>query len=161
MEPEAPVKSPVEPPDGMYSARLDDKGRLKLPSDFAHYLQSLGEKRFFVTSLDRKLGHIYPSSVWRLNKQLLAGHTDDPDAAENLLFTANELGGTAEMDTQNRILLPLELRQELGIENSPVRLYLVGDRIDIYSEAMVLERRQASKASSKDDLKKMRAAGLK
>jgi len=43
----------------MYPARVDDKGRLKLPVGFQQYFAGLQEKKLFVTSLDRRIGQIY------------------------------------------------------------------------------------------------------
>jgi hypothetical protein len=53
----------------MYPARVDDKGRLKLPVGFQQYFAGLAEKKLFVTSLDRKTGCIYPIEKWRENKR--------------------------------------------------------------------------------------------
>ena len=41
---------PLEPPRGIYPARLDDKGRLKLPVQFQQYLAAFPEKKLFVAS---------------------------------------------------------------------------------------------------------------
>jgi MraZ protein len=57
----------IEPPLGMYPARVDEKGRLKLPADFQQYFADLGERKFFITSLVRRIAQIYPISVWRQN----------------------------------------------------------------------------------------------
>ena len=42
---------PLEPPMGRYSARLDEKGRVKLPEPFQQYFAQLGGP-VFVTSQD-------------------------------------------------------------------------------------------------------------
>src|SRR5438445_469324 len=55
----------------MYPGKLDDKGRLKLPAVFLEYFGELGEKKLFVTSINRRTAQIYPTSVWRKNKKLL------------------------------------------------------------------------------------------
>ena len=55
----------LEPPDGMYPARMDDRGRVKLPAAFQEYLNSLDDKKLFVTSLDRRIAQIYPIRAWR------------------------------------------------------------------------------------------------
>ena len=58
-----------EPPDGMYPARMDDRGRVKLPAAFKEYLDSLDDKKLFVTSLDRRIARIYPIQLWRETKK--------------------------------------------------------------------------------------------
>ena len=51
----------VEYPRGIYPAKVDDKGRLKLPADFHRYLTEIGATKVFVTSFDERVGRIYPS----------------------------------------------------------------------------------------------------
>src|SRR5579864_2322156 len=106
---------PVEPPRGMYDCRLDDKGRLKLPAQFQHFINSLTEKSLFVTSLDRRIAQIYPIAVWRENEKFFETYKDDPRLARGVAFNAADLGSEVEMDAQGRVLFSPELRRELGI----------------------------------------------
>src|SRR5215472_18876590 len=91
---------PIEPPRGMYDCRLDDKGRLKLPAQFQHFINSLAEKALFVTSLDRRIAQIYPIAVWRENEKFFEAYRDDPRIARNVAFNAADLGAESEMDAQ-------------------------------------------------------------
>ncbi len=65
--------APVEPPNGRYNGKLDEKGRLKLPACFQEYLATIPEKGLFVTSIDRSTAQIYPIAAWRANLKLLRG----------------------------------------------------------------------------------------
>ncbi len=159
-EPEAQVTLPVEPPNGMYPARVDEKGRLKLPVAFQQFFAGLPEKKLFVTSLDRQIGHIYPAPVWRVNKKLFESYRDNTKAARRTAFNANDLGGDSEMDAQGRILLPTDLRRELKIENQSVRICAYKGRVEIYSEAVYEARKQEASESPVDDLELMESAGL-
>ena len=154
--------SSVEPPRGMYTAKLDDKGRLKLAADFMPWFEALTEKRLFVTSLDRRIAQIYPMAIWRENESFFQTYRDDPSLARNLAFNAADLGGEAEMDSQGRILFPQELRKELGIESqSVVRIYAYKKRIEVLSEKLYQERRQeALNQVTFDGVAKAEAAGL-
>lgn len=155
---EIPEQLPtVELPEGMYPARLDDKGRLKLPVRFQQYFASLLEKRLFVTSVDRATALVYPMQRWRELKAALDGPEVDPQAACNVAFTAAELGSEAEMDGQGRILFSPELRRELGIENHPVRLWAHGGHVSVLSEKTFEEQRQETKKAPREDLAKVRA----
>ena len=80
----------------MYPARLDEKGRLKLPERFQRYLGDLPEKKLFVTSLDRHMATVYPIAIWRDNENLFASHRENPKVVKNVWFTAQELGSEAE-----------------------------------------------------------------
>jgi len=92
----------VEPPRGMYSSRLDDKGRAKMPVTFQQFFAALREKKLFVTSLDRRVAQIYPMAVWRQNERFFDNYRDDPRLARNVAFNAADLGAEAEMDAQGR-----------------------------------------------------------
>jgi len=144
----------------MYPGRVDDKGRLKVPVGFQEYFSALPEKKLFVTSLDRRIGQIYPIAVWRENKKFLYDYRQNPKAAGRIAFNAQDLGADSEMDGQGRILLPPEMRRELGIENQSVRLFAYKGRIEILSEAIYAERKQESAASAGTDLETLEGAGL-
>ena len=150
----------VEPPRGMYPARLDDKGRLKLPVGFQRFYQVLREKALFVTSLDRRTAQIYPMAVWRENEKFFENYREDPKILRNVAFNANDLGAESEMDGQGRILFPPELRRELGIENQNVRLYSYRGRIEVLSEPIYEERKSEAARMSAEDVAKLEAAGL-
>jgi DNA-binding transcriptional regulator/RsmH inhibitor MraZ len=144
----------------MYPARVDDKGRLKLPVGFQSFVSALPEKKLFVTSLDRRIGQIYPIRVWRENKDFLYEYRENPKAAKRISFNAQDLGADSEMDNQGRVLLPPEMRRELGIENQNVRLFAYKGRIQILSEAIYEEQKKLSAASAEDDLETLEGAGL-
>jgi MraZ protein len=129
--------SPVllEAPRGTYPARVDDKGRLKLPANFQGYLTSLPEKKLFVTSVDEVTARVYPITVWRANEKLFEEETEFADEAADILFIANRYGSDCEMDAQGRVLFSPELRRKLGLENQPVFLIIRMGVVEVYSEA--------------------------
>jgi MraZ protein len=144
----------------MYPARLDDRGRIKLPTSFQMYFSVLPEKKLFVTSLDRRIAQIYPMRVWRANEEFFDTYREDPKVARNVAFNAADLGSEAEMDAQGRILFSPELRRELGIENQPVRLFAHRGRIEVLSEKIYEERKREASQTAPDDVTKLEAAGL-
>ena len=144
----------------MYPARVDDKGRLKLPVGFQEFIAALPEKKLFVTSLDRRIGQIYPIANWRESKKFLNQNKVNPKAARNTLFNAQDMGADSEMDAQGRVLLPPEMRRELGIENQSVHLFAYKGRIEILSEARYQERKQEASEGSAADLEALEDAGL-
>src|SRR5260370_12921471 len=131
-----PIEPQNEPPNGMYPARVDDKGRLKLPVGFQEYFAGLPEKKLFVTSLDRRIGNIYLNSVWRKNQQFFSEHRGLAAESKRIAFNAQDFGSDSEMDAQGRILLPPEMRREVGIENQSVRLFAYNGHIKIVSETI-------------------------
>ena len=152
---------PGEPPRGMYPARLDEKGRLKLPEKFQRYLGGLPEPKLFVTSLDRHMALVYPIGIWRENEKLFANHRDNPKVAKKVWFTAQELGSEVEMDNQGRVQFSPELRRELRIENQPVKVLVDNGVIQVMSEEIFHARKAEAAQTPEDDVEMLQRAGLK
>ena len=153
----------VEPPRGRFPGRLDDKGRLKLPTDLQAYFATLPERKLFVTSLDRRLAQIYPISVWRANEKVMFECLEHPDAARRNGFIASDLGSEVEMDAQGRITLNPDLRRELGLENQGLHLNpSQNGKVEIMTDAIYEEeKRLAAQQKIAEDLDKLQRAGLK
>jgi MraZ protein len=152
---------PVEPPRGLYPARLDEKGRLKLPVEFQRYLGGLPEKKLFVTSTERLMATVYPIEIWRTNEKLLFDFRENPKAAKRLWFTAQDLGSETEMDGQGRVQFSPELRRYLHIENQPVKVLVVNGAIQVMSEERYKQLVTEVEQTSEDDLEVMQRAGFK
>lgn len=97
---------------GNYPARVDDKGRLKVPNEFRAYLdQAFPGGKFYITSFDGQNARIYPMSEWeRIEEKLAALPTMDP-TKQKLLSRTNYFGQVVEMDAQGRVLIPAVLRE--------------------------------------------------
>jgi MraZ protein len=155
-----PQPPKIDPPLGMYPGRLDDRGRVKLPANLLQYFGALGETRFFVTSLDRRIAQIYTIPAWRETEKFLADFRANAKAARNVAFNAADLGAEADIDSQGRILFSTELRRELGIENQPVRLYSYRSHIEVLSDKIYQERKSEASVNPVDDVAKLDEAGL-
>jgi MraZ protein len=150
----------VEHPRGIYPARVDDKGRIKLPADFHKYLTEIGATKVFVTSFDVRIGRIYPIPVWKQVEALLNNAGEDAEDAEDLLFTANDLGGDAELDPQGRLLIPAPLRKAMNAENQPVWLEHQKGHIKLFGAEVYEERKQRASRNRADALKAFEKKGL-
>ncbi|MGA2598998.1 MAG: hypothetical protein ABSH09_18650 [Bryobacteraceae bacterium] len=160
MEPDIKT-TPVEPPRGIHDARVDEKGRLKLPGNFQDFLNGLGEKKVFITSLDSRTARIYPTSVWKENEKLLAESIDDPESAEDIAFMANELGDDSELDAQGRVLINTKLRRLLSLESQPVWLECYQGGINIYNKEVYEERQRRSRENLAAKLAAFKKKGLR
>ena len=160
MDPEIKT-TPVEPPRGIHDALVDEKGRLKLPGNFQDFLNGLGEKKVFITSLDSRTARIYPTSVWKENEKLLAESTDDPESAEDIAFMANELGDDSELDAQGRVLINTKLRRLLSLESQPVWLECYQGGINIYNKEVYEERQRRSRENLAAKLAAFKKKGLR
>jgi MraZ protein len=150
----------VEHPRGIYPAKIDDKGRLKLPADFQQYLTGINETKVFCTSFDVRIARLYPISKWKEIEMMLKEPADDAEAAEDLWFTAMDLGGDADMDQQGRLMIPAELRRALSIENKSVYLEHYKGHINLFGEEVYAERKQRAAANRAEKLKIFEKKGL-
>ena len=161
MENQGAETTNIGSPLGFHEAKLDDKGRIKLPTDFQQFFAAMGVSQFFVTSLDCLIASIYTISAWRETEAFLEDCPAEPEKADLALFNGNYYGATSDLDTQGRLLLPAKLRRQLGIENQAVQLKAYGKRVDIFSESMCSERREAGKLGGRQAVLDLRKVGLK
>jgi len=148
------------PPLGVYPGRVDDKGRLKLPVDIKDFLEKKQDEGFFATSFDERIARLYPMSEWKKTEKLLQEPGEDSESAEDLWFTAMDLGGNTVIDGQGRMLLPTELRRALGFENQPVRLEYYRGYINVFSEQVYDERKLRARENRSDKLAAFKKKGL-
>lgn len=134
---------------------------MKLPVDIQNFLNGFGDERFFVTSLDGSVAQIYPESIWGANEELLNSHTENPEAAENILFTAADLGADAEMDSQGRIGFCAQLRRELQLEATELKLQATGSRVEVYTDAIYREKKARAARTVASNVDQLRRAGLR
>ena len=162
MDEERDPKSVVaEHPLGIFQARCDEKGRLKLPANFFEYLKALGVEKVFITTVDMKLARIYPRKVWESNQNLFATAGENAEIAEDVAFIADLYGADSEIDAQGRILVPTELRRALEIEAQPVWLNCYNGRINVFPKKVFEERRERARVNLADKVKTLEMKGLK
>src|SRR6185437_11481649 len=152
-----PTPNLVEPPLGIFQAKCDDKGRLKLPVEFATYLKTLEVDKVFITKLDLKLVRIYPKTVWQSNQNLFAAAGADAKIAQDIAFIANLFGAYSEIDDNGRVLIPTELRRKLEIEAQPVWLDYYNGRINVFGKKIYDERMQRAVVNLEEKLTALEA----
>lgn len=96
---------------GNHPARVDEKGRLKLPAEFKRQIEESYGAQFYITSKDGKVAEIYPLQEWEKIEQKLAAIPSFNPAKKKLLDRVNYYGQMAEIDAQGRVLLPQILRE--------------------------------------------------
>ena len=95
---------------GNAPARIDDKGRLKLPNAFRVYVEKTHGRELFLTSLSGEYVRLYPMPVWLEIEQKLAALPSTNPSRLRFLDRINYYGQTAELDTQGRVTIPYRLR---------------------------------------------------
>ena len=96
---------------GNAPARIDDKGRLKVPNVFRTPLETKFGREVFLTSVSGEYVRIYPMPVWLELEQKLGDMPSTHPAKLRFLDRVNYFGQVAELDAQGRVLIPLRLRE--------------------------------------------------
>jgi MraZ protein len=95
---------------GNCPAKVDEKGRLKIPAIFLEALKEYGTQ-FYITSMTGESVRIYPMRVWsEIEDKLAAAHSQNQTKRKFLMRTSY-YGQTVELDGQGRVLLPAVLRE--------------------------------------------------
>lgn len=158
---QVPAAPHVDPPRGFFSVKVDDKGRLKLPTDVWEYLKALGTHKVFITSLDNVTGKIYTIPVWNQNVNLLLSAGQNRQWGKDILTVANMYGQDVEPDVQGRLVLPTELRRSLEMENAQVWLEAFHGFINIYNERTYQERLRKALLNLTEKVEFFEGLGLK
>ena len=95
---------------GNAPARIDDKGRLKVPNTFKSLLESKYGRELFLTSVTGEYVRIYPMPVWLEVEEKLGRMPSTHPSRLRYLDRVNYFGQTAELDTQGRVIIPYRLR---------------------------------------------------
>src|SRR5688500_7924907 len=120
---------------GNYTARIDTKGRLKIPTPFRRLVEEKNGPELYVTSLTGDSVRIYPLPEWESIEQRLALLPSMDPARRKFLDRTNYYGQQATMDGQGRVLIHPLLRKASGVAGEVAVLgYLT------YLEVWELER---------------------
>jgi MraZ protein len=95
---------------GSTSARIDDKGRLKVPNAFRRLVEQKHGRGVFLTSLTGEYVRIYPMPVWLELEERLAAMPSTHPAKLRFLDRVNYYGSDGELDAQGRVIIPARLR---------------------------------------------------
>jgi MraZ protein len=96
---------------GSTSARIDDKGRLKVPNAFRRLVEQKHGREVFLTSLTGEYVRIYPMPVWLELEEKLAAMPSTHPAKLRFLDRVNFYGSDGELDGQGRVMIPARLRE--------------------------------------------------
>jgi MraZ protein len=95
---------------GNIPAKVDEKGRLKIPAAFLEELKGYGDQ-FYVTSETGDYARIYPMKVWEEKEAKLSKLSSYNKTKQKFLTWTNYYGQAVEIDSQGRILIPPVLRE--------------------------------------------------
>lgn len=126
---------------GNFSARIDDKGRLKVPNAFRALIQEKYGSEVFVTSLSGDSVRVYPLPVWTAVEQRLARVPSTHPARLRFFDRVNYYGQPAELDKQGRVLIHSRLRESAGMLGE-VDVFGQYDYLDVWNHDRFIAKLQ-------------------
>ncbi|HEV8254998.1 MAG TPA: division/cell wall cluster transcriptional repressor MraZ [Vicinamibacteria bacterium] len=96
---------------GNHPARVDEKGRLKVPNGFRTLVEAHYGPELFVTSVSGEYARLYPMAVWlEIERKLAAAPSTNPSKLR-FLDRVNFFGQAVTLDKQGRVVIPQILRE--------------------------------------------------
>lgn len=123
---------------GSAPTKIDDKGRLKVPTGFRRHLVEQYGREVFLTSVLGESVLLYPLPVWEEIEARLAALPSTDRVKQRYLERVNYYGQQGQLDGQGRVVIPPLLRDSADMSGEAV----VSGRLD-HLEVWNLKRLQA------------------
>jgi MraZ protein len=134
---------------GNCPAKVDEKGRLKIPAVFLDELKEYGTQ-FYITSPTGESARIYPMKIWSEIEDKLARLPATNKAKRKFLMRTSYFGQVVEMDGQGRVLVPPILR-EAAQAKGDVDVFGVMNYLEVMNHARVLDELKNEPYTEEDD----------
>jgi MraZ protein len=134
---------------GNCPAKVDEKGRLKIPAVFLDALREYGNQ-FYITSTTGESARIYPMKVWSEIEDKLAKVSSQNRAKRKFLMRTSYFGQTVEVDGQGRVLVPAVLREAARMKGE-VDVFGNLDYLEVMNHSRVMEDLKNSPYTEDDD----------
>jgi MraZ protein len=143
---------------GNSPAKIDDKGRLKVPNGFRAVIQDTHGRDLFVTSLSGESVRIYPMPVWLDIERRLAQVPSSHTSRQKYLDRVNFFGQVSELDPQGRVLIQPRLR-ETALMTGDVDVLGQQNFLEVWNHDRFLAR-LAGQPFSDDDARALSQFGI-
>jgi MraZ protein len=134
---------------GNCPAKVDEKGRLKIPAVFLEALKEYGNQ-FYITSPTGESARIYPLKVWMEIEDKLGKVSSQNRAKRKFLMRTSYYGQSVEMDGQGRVLVPAVLRESAQMKGE-VDVFGNLDYLEVMNHTRVLDDLKNSPYTEEDD----------
>ena len=143
---------------GHSPAKIDEKGRLKVPATFRKIIEERYGSDCFITSTDGEHAEVYPLPVWFEFQSRLAKVPSTSQSKMKLLQRVNYYGQVSAIDAQGRVLIPQVLRAEAGISDDVV---VIGsqDHLIVWNEQKI-QKRMSDEPMTPEDYKELELHGV-
>ena len=143
---------------GNHAAKIDDKGRLKIPNAFRALVEKQHGTELFVTSLTGEYVRLYPMPVWLALEEKLSRMPSSHPSRLKYLDRVNYWGQTSQIDVQGRVVIHARLRESAGMAGD-VDVFGQIDTLDIWNHERFVAKLQRD-AFGDDDARAMSEFGI-
>jgi len=134
---------------GSAPAKIDDKGRLKIPTDFRRFMEERYGPDLFVTSVQGDSALLYPLPVWEEIEARLQAMPSTDRTKGRYLERVAYFGQQLRLDVQGRIVIPQILRESAGM-NGDVVVSAQLDHLVIWNRDRFLARLEEQPLTEED-----------
>jgi len=131
------------------SAKVDQKGRLKIPVTLLPMLRRSGTE-LYVTSEDGYSVRIYPMQVWNQVEERLERLCSRNRNNQKLLVRAKYFGQAVTMDKQGRVLIPIVLRSSAQMKGA-VDIFDYLNYLEVWNHVQFLKDLKSSPITAQDE----------
>lgn len=134
---------------GNYPAKVDEKGRVKIPAAYLEELREYGNK-FYVTSENGDYVRVYPMKIWNEIEEKLARLSSHNRTKQKFLTRTNYYGQVVELDGQGRILIPGILRESAQMRGD---VDVLGNLnyLEVWNHTRFLDNMKANAITEEDE----------
>ncbi len=143
---------------GSAPAKIDDKGRLKLPTQFRRPVEERYGQEMFVTSVMGDSALVYPLPVWEEIEARLAGMPSTDRTKARFLERVSYFGQQVRLDPQGRLVLPQILRESADM-NGEVVVSAQIDHLVVWNRER-FERRLSEQPFTEEDFRALTERGI-
>ena len=137
---------------GSSATRIDEKGRLKVPTIFRGVIHDQHGADVFVTSVTGDSVRIYPMPVWLEVERKLSQMPSNHPSRLKFLDRVNYYGQVGELDSQGRVVIPPHLRESAAIVGD-VRVFGRIDYVEVWNAERFAEKLQRESWTDDDALR--------
>ncbi len=144
---------------GNHPARIDEKGRLKIPNGFRVLVESQYGAEIFVTSVTGEYVRLYPMAVWLEIERKLADVPSTNPAKQRFLDRVNFFGQALAMDRQGRVVIPTLLREAAAMAGE-VSVLGLQNHLAVWNQKRLHERLFKKEPFTEEDGKVLSEFGI-
>ena len=134
---------------GNASVIIDEKGCLKILSNFCLYMEESWGSDFYVTSFEGESVQIYPLPIWQEIEEKLAKLPSQHPTKKKYLDRTSYFGQLTSLDKSGRILIPALLRESAKMAGE---VAVLGNLtyLDVWNHTLIKTRLETQTVTNED-----------